>query len=59
MLCKNCGNTKDFTMIRDIAYWNDEKKIFEDTISGDDYYVCDVCMAGNEEGKHIDTEGDY
>ena len=60
MKCKNCGNTKDFTMIREIAFWNAEKKKFEDaTEDGDEYYVCDKCMMDNDEGGHIDTEGDY
>ena len=46
-------------MIKDIAYWNDEKKIFEDIMSGGQECVCDICMKSNREGEHIDTEGDY
>ena len=59
MICNVCGNKTDFTMIKDIAYWNDEKKIFEDIISGGQECVCDVCMGNNREGEHIDSEGDY
>ena len=58
MKCKNCGNTKDFTMIREIAFWNADKKEFEPITDSDEYYVCDVCMAKNKEG-FIDVEGDY
>ena len=60
MICKNCGNTTNFTMIKEIAYWNDEKRRFDDaTEEGEEYFVCDECMHKNEEGKHIDTEGEY
>ena len=59
MKCKNCGNTERFTMIREIAFWNKEKKVFEDETGNSEYYVCDDCMTKNEEGSHIDTEGDY
>jgi len=60
MICKRCGNKKDFTMIREIAYWDSEDKMFKDTQDGgDEFYVCDTCMSNNEEGGHIDTEGDY
>lgn len=59
MLCKKCGNGTQFTMIREIAFWNDEKKEFEGETGNSEYYVCDVCMGNNEEGSHIDTEGDY
>jgi len=59
MICKRCGNTKRFTMIKDILYWDAEKKIFERILNGEEHYVCDDCMINNEEGKHIDTEGDY
>ena len=46
-------------MIKETAYWNDEKKKFEDAgQDSDEYYVCDVCMRNNKEG-HIDTEGNY
>ena len=59
MKCKNCGNTKEFTKIREIAYWNAEDKEFEDTMfDGNEYYVCNVCMRNNKE-RNIDTEGDY
>jgi len=57
MLCKVCGNTERFTMIREIASWNIKTKHFEMITDSDEYYVCDVCMAHNEEGGHIDTEG--
>ena len=59
MKCKNCGNTKDFTMIKETEAWNAEKKQFETITDGVEYYVCDKCMQNNEEGGHIDTEGDY
>lgn len=60
MKCKRCGNTTEFTMVREIAFWNDKQKRFDDATSeGDEYYVCDTCMNDNEEGKYIDTEGDY
>jgi hypothetical protein len=46
-------------MIREISFWNKEKKVFEDETGNSEYYVCDTCMQNNEEGSHIDTEGDY
>jgi len=46
-------------MIKEVEIWNSKKKIFEELTSGDVYYVCDNCMEHNEEGGHIDTEGDY
>lgn len=60
MKCKTCGNTKNFTMIEEIAFWNDKEKKFEPDLVGEgsEYYVCDVCMRKNKEG-FIDTEGDY
>lgn len=59
MKCNVCGNTERFTMIKEVEIWNSKKKIFEELTSGDVYYVCDNCMEHNEEGGHIDTEGDY
>ena len=59
MKCKNCGNTKDFTMIKETGAWNAQDKKFESITDGQEYYVCDKCMMDNEEGGHIDTEGDY
>ena len=67
MKCKTCGNTKEFTMIIETAFWNDTKKKFENAekdsdegfiLGGDEYYVCDVCMKNHKEG-FVDTEGDY
>ena len=59
MKCKTCGNTKDFTMVKETTYWNDEEKKFEDAgQNSDEFYVCDVCMRKNKEG-FVDTEGDY
>ena len=63
MICNRCGNKKEFTMIREIAYWNDEKKKFEDATAWDEYYICDNCAKKHEVDKDgvvfIDTEGDY
>ena len=60
MKCKNCGNSIWFTMIKETAHWNAGEKKFEDAgQNADEYYVCDTCMRHNEEGKHIDTEGEY
>ena len=59
MICKRCGNTKRFTMIREILYWDAEKKIFEKILGGKERCVCDDCMMNNKEGKYIDTEGDH
>lgn len=59
MLCKKCGNKENFTMIEETEYWDSKEKKFKELTSGDEYYVCDTCMTNNEEGSHIDTEGDY
>lgn len=58
MKCNRCGNTEVFTMIREIAFWNDKEKKFEPDLAcvGDEYYVCDVCMV---KATKVDTEGDY
>lgn len=59
MRCKVCGNTKRFVMIKETKLWNAKKKKFEPMTDTDGYYVCSNCMERNEEGGHIDTEGDY
>ena len=59
MLCKRCGNKTEFTMLKEVECWNDKEKKFEVVTDSDAYFVCDVCMRNNEEGKYIDTEGDY
>lgn len=59
MLCKNCGNRKRFTMIKETESWNSKEKRFEPITDSDEYYVCDVCFDKSEVGCHIDTEGDY
>lgn len=57
MRCKVCGNNEHFTMIKETEYWNIKEKKFKELTSGDEYQVCDICMAHNNEGGHIDTEG--
>ena len=60
MKCNRCGNTEYFTMIKETAVWNNDKKRFDDIgQDADEYYVCDNCMAHNNEGGFIDTEGEY
>jgi len=54
-----CGEKNRFTMIKETEAWCDKEKKFKTITDGDEYYVCDNCMVHNEEGKHIDTEGDY
>ena len=56
MKCMDCENNKQFTMVKEVAYWNDEKKefVWDKDSQGDEYYTCDMCGSGK-----IDTEGDY
>ena len=57
MKCKKCGNKKSFTMVREVAFWNEKEKKFEDaTEDGDEFIVCDKCMA---KASKINTEEDY
>lgn len=52
MKCQNCNNTKSFTLVKEIAYWNyKEGKTGEPFIEGDEYYVCDICGVTD-----VDTE---
>jgi len=55
MLCKRCGNTERFTMIREIASWNIKTKAFEPITDSEEYYVCDNCMEHNDEGKYMEV----
>ena len=61
MICKNCGNSTKFTMIKETALWDDKKKIFQSIVEEEccEYYVCDTCMDFDEPAGHIDTEGDF
>jgi len=54
MKCKDCGNTTNFTMVREIASWNDIEKRLEELKHWDEYIVCDDC-----DSDKVDTENDY
>jgi hypothetical protein len=56
MKCNNCNNTKEFTLVEEVAFWNKETKKFEPDLAGkgEKYPVCDMCGSTD-----IDTEGDY
>lgn len=43
MKCRGCGNTKEFTIIREIGYWDDIDKMFKDTDALEEYIMCGEC----------------
>ena len=51
MKCRDCGNTKDFTMLREIGFWEIGDKKFIDSDAINEYIVCDKC-----DSRNIDTE---
>jgi len=55
MKCKNCGNKEDFTMVREIGYWENKEKMFKDVDRvPEEYIICGICGS-----VKVDTEEDY
>ena len=54
MKCEECGNKEDFTMVKEIAYWDNKDKMFKDVDVSEEYITCAICGS-----VKIDTEGDY
>ena len=54
MVCKNCKNKKDFTMIKEIAEWNADLKGWAKIPNGNEYAVCDKCSS-----VKVDFESSY
>ena len=55
MKCNTCGNKTEFTMVREIGYWDDKDKMFKDVdCVPDEWIICTSCNSAK-----VDTEGDY
>jgi hypothetical protein len=55
MKCKNCGNDKEFTMMRNFAQWNNKRRLWIEN-RGDDCIVCDECNGFEIEDEEWDFE---
>ena len=55
MKCKKCGNETDFRLMREIAQWDKEKRLWiEDRL--DDEIMCNECNGFDIENEEWDFE---
>jgi len=56
MKCKRCGNTVNFSLMRKIAYWDDEEGLWIEDRDYPDEIMCNECNSFDIENEEWDFE---